>query len=103
MGLEQIQTLFVQQMMGFTGMGTVNGNEVHMGQHLIQAFPVGRLQFGFDLLVQTPPVMVVNGHAEAFYASGDGLADAAHTDNAEPFAGNPVADHECRRPPFPFA
>src|SRR3546814_9399093 len=51
-----------------------------------------------DALVHTLAVVVVDRQAEGLGAAGDSLADAAHADDAEPLAPDPLAEHPGRRP-----
>ena len=83
--------------------GTVHRHDVHAGEHLIQAFPVGRLQPVLDVLVQAVPVVIVDRQPEPPRPAGDGLADPAHAHDAQPLAPYPVAQHPGRGPVLPVA
>jgi hypothetical protein len=45
-------------------MGTVDGNDVHSADHLIKAFPIGRVERFLNLGAQAFAIMVVDLHAE---------------------------------------
>ena len=81
----------------------VDRDDVHPRQHLVEAFPVGRLELLLDRVEDAAAVVVVDRQAEAAGAARQRLADAAHADDAEPLAPEAVAEHEGRAPAVPFA
>ena len=72
-------------------MRAVDRDDVHARQHLVEAFPVGRLQLVLDLLQHAMPVMIVDRQAERLGAARDRLADAAHSDDSETLTGDAAA------------
>ncbi len=81
----------------------VDRDDVHAGQHLVEAFPIGRLQLVLDRRQHAVAVVIVDRQAEGLGAAGDRGADAAHADDAEPLAPDAAAEHPGRRPAGPFA
>ena len=79
----------------------IDRNDVHAGQHLVEAVPVGRLQLVLRLRVDPVAVVIVDRQAEGLGAAGHGGADAAHADDAEPLAADALAEHPGRRPAPP--
>ena len=83
--------------------GAVDRDDVHAGQHLVEALPVGRLQLVLDGGQHALAVVVVDRQAEGLGAARHRGADAAHADDAEPLAPDAPAEHPGRRPAGPFA
>ena len=54
-------------------MRAVDRDDVYVGQHLIQAFPVGGLEFRFDIRVHPIAVVVVDGKPETAGAADSRL------------------------------
>src|SRR5258706_6953542 len=84
-------------------MGAVHRYDVHMGEHLIEAFPIGRPQLFLHGGRNAAAVVIIDGKAERFRAPRHGPPDAAHADNAELFTPNSVAEHPGWRPSSPLA
>ena len=82
-------------------MRAVDRDHVHAGEHLVEAFPVGRLQLLLDGGGDAAAVVVVDRQAEGLGASCQGLADATHADDAQALAGDAAAEHPGRRPAGP--
>src|SRR6202795_2422415 len=82
-------------------MWTIHRDDVHPRQHLVEALPVGRAQFVGDARRHRTAVVVMNLQAECPCPARQGLADAAHADNAEAFSPDAVAEHPGRRPARP--
>ena len=59
MGLHQLQAPGRQKMIRRRRMRTVDGDEVHMSQHLVQAFPIGGFEPFLDLIVDLVSVVVM--------------------------------------------
>ena len=89
-------------MEGAGGVRAVDGYNVHAGQHLVEAVPVGRFQRILDVRMQAAAVVIVDRHAEGLGAPGNGLADPAHADDAEALAPDAAAHHPGGRPAGPF-
>ena len=99
--LHQRQTPRRQEMEGRRRGGAVHRNDVHPGQHLVEALPVGRLELVLDCRRHAVPVVIVDGQAECLGAAGDRRADAAHPHDAEALAPDAPAEHPGRRPACP--
>ena len=84
--LQQLQPAGRQQVIGGRGVRAVDRDDVHPGQHLVQALPVGRLQLVGDARADRLAVVIVDRQAEGLGAAGQGLADAAHADDAQTLA-----------------
>ena len=79
-------------------MRAVDGDDIHPGQHLVEAVPIGRFQLFFDPGPDRLAVVIMDLQAEGFCPARDGLADPAHADDAEALAGQAAAQHPGRRP-----
>src|SRR3984893_19358226 len=90
-------------MIGRGRMRTIDRNDVHAGEHLIERFPVGRFECFLDRGGDGAPVMIVDLQAESLGPVGESLADSAHADDSEPFAADPASKHPGWRPAGPFA
>jgi len=82
---------------------TVDRQDVHPRQHLVQAFPVGRLQLGLDLGAQALAVVIVDLKPEGPRTTGNRLTDPTHAEDAKPAAAQPAAKVRHRRPAGPAA
>ena len=100
---QQIEPARRQQVEGGRRMRAVHRDDVHAGQHLVEAFPVGRLQLLLDAFVYPLAVVVVDREAKGAGAPGDSLADTAHADDAEPLAPDALAQHPGGRPALELA
>jgi hypothetical protein len=83
--------------------GTIDRDDVHARQHLVEALPIGRLEFALDVAMDALAVVIVDGKAEAARALRQRLADAAHADDAHALALQPRAQHRGRAPAGPLA
>ena len=92
-----------EQMIGRRRMRAVDGDDVHAGEHLVEAVPIGCLERLLDLRRHAPAIVIVDLQAEGARPLGDGLADAPHADDAEPLAVDAMAEHPGWRPAVPFA
>ena len=63
---------------------------------------IRRLELLLDLFQHAPAVVIVDLQAERLGAPRDRLADAPHTDDAEPLAEDAMPEHPRRRPAGPF-
>src|SRR5882672_6920846 len=70
-------------MIGGRRVRAIDRDDVHAGQHLVEAFPIGCLQLAFNLRHDTTAVMVVNLQAERTGPAGHRLADPPHAYDAE--------------------
>ena len=80
----------------------VDADDVHAGEHLIEAFPIGRLELGLQRFGHPAPVVVVDGDPEAARPPRDRAADPAHAEDAEPLARDAMTEHRRRAPARPF-
>ena len=71
-------------------------DDVHAGEHLVEAVPISGLERLLDLRRHAPAIVVVDLQAEGARPSGHGLADAPHADDAKPLAVDAVAQHPGR-------
>src|SRR5262249_60758073 len=83
-------------------MRTIDRDDVHAGEHLVEAFPIRCLEFAFNLRDDTTAVMIVNLQAERTCPAGNRLADWSHTDNGEALCTDAVTEHPGRRPTGPL-
>ncbi len=74
-----------------------------MRQHLVEAFPIGRLERVFDVFRDRPAVVVMNRQTKPLGAAGERHADPPHPDDAEPLPPDPVPEHRGRTPTGPAA
>ena len=72
-----------------------------MPEHLVEPFPVRRLDLGFDRGLDAAPIMVVDRHAKSPRALGDRKPNASHADDAKALAVQPHAEHCGGRPALP--
>ena len=102
-GLEQLEAARRQQVIGRRRVRAVDRQDVHMGEHLVEALPERGLEFALGRRVEAPTVVVVHRQAEAPGAARQRPADPAHAQDAEALAPDPVAEHGRRAPALPFA
>ena len=100
-GLQETQPPRRQQVIGAGRVRAVDRDDVDARQHLIEAFPIGRLELLLDVLRDAAPVVIVDLQAERLGAASDRLADASHADDAEPLAEDAVTEHPRGRPSSP--
>src|SRR5690349_13451741 len=79
----------------------IDRHDVHPRQHLVEAFPVGRVELLLDFGRYPPAVVVVDLQSKCARPPGDSLTDPPHTDDAETLAPDPVTKHPGRRPAGP--
>ena len=96
--LHQVDAAGIHQVERRRRVRTIDGHNVHAGQHLVQTVPIGRFQQLLDTRADRFAVVIVNLQAKGLGAAGDRLADAAHADNAQTLACQPAAHHPGRRP-----
>src|SRR5215468_6430880 len=89
-------------MIGGRRVWAIDRDDVHAGQHLVEAFPIGRLQLAFNLRYDTTAVMVVNLQTKRTRPAGDRLADPPHAYDAEALAADAVTQHPGWRPTRPL-
>src|SRR5205823_3026175 len=80
----------------------VHRHDVHPGEHLVEALPIGCLQLLLDLRGDPAAVVIMDLQAEGARPPRDRLTDAAHANDAEPLAPDAVAEHPGWRPAGPF-
>ncbi|MNE04645.1 hypothetical protein D3C80_971820 [compost metagenome] len=97
-GLQPGDAFGRQQVVGVLGGRTVQRDDIHPRQHLVQIVPPGRAQFLGDHVRDRLAVVIVDLHAEGLGAAGQGLADAAHADDAQTLAPQLAAAHPGRAP-----
>ena len=90
-------------MIGRRRVGAIDRDDVHAGEHLIEALPIGGVQFLLDCRRDPATIVIVNFQAEGLGAARHGLADPAQPDNAEPLAPDAVTEHPGRAPAAPLA
>src|SRR5215471_9114148 len=88
-------------MIGGRRVRTIDRDDVHAGQHLVEAFPIGCLELAFDLRYYAAAVMIMNLQAERACPAGDRLSDPSHADDAEALSANAMTEHPCWRPTKP--
>src|SRR6266481_6480326 len=86
-------------MIGGRRVRAIDRDDVHAGQHLVEAFPIGCLQLAFNLRHDTAAVMVVNLQAERTRPAGHRLADPPHAYDAEALSTDAVTEHPGWRQP----
>ena len=101
--LQQLQAPRREQVIGCRRVRAVDRDDVHAGQHLVEALPIGRLQLGLDVRVHPAPVVIMHREAEALGPARHRLADAAHADDAQALAPDAMAQHRGRAPAGPVA
>ena len=84
-------------------MRAIDRDDVHAGEHLVEALPISGVELFLDLGRDLAAVVIVDLQAEGARAPRYRLADAAHADNAEALAPDAVAEHPGRRPAGPVA
>ena len=81
---------------GFRGRRAMQRQKITMGQQAINAVVIGRTEFLIS--GQAAAIVIMDFHIKAARTFGNGLTDAAHTDNAKTFAGN-LGAHQMGRTP----
>ena len=99
---DQLEAARRQQVIGRRRVRAIDRDDVHARQHLVEAFPVGRVELLLDLRRDPAAVVIVDLQAEGARAPRHRLADPAHADDAEPLAPDAVAEHPGRRPAGPL-
>ena len=102
-GFEQFQPPRVHQVIGRGRMRTVDRDDIHPRDHLVEAFPEGGLMLFLDLGAQAAAVVIVDLHAEGPRPPGHGLPDAPHAEDAQTLAADPPPQKRHGRPARPFA
>src|ERR1700733_2013275 len=82
---------------------TIDRDDVHAREHLVEAFPVRRVQLLLDLRRDAAAIVIVNLQSEGVRTARYRLADAAHADDAETLAPDTMAEHPGWAPAGPFA
>ena len=101
--LHQFQAACIQQMERAGGVRAVDCQDIDPRQHLVQTFPIGRLQRLFGIGMQTVAVVVMHLQPEGPRTPRHSLTDPAHPQNTQPFAANPVPHQGRGGPALPFA
>jgi hypothetical protein len=81
----------------------IDRDDVHAHQHLVEAFPVGGVQFLLDARRDAAAVVIVDLQSERLGAARHRLSDAPHADDAQALAPDAVAEHPGRAPAVPVA
>ena len=102
-GTHQLQAGRIEQVVGRGRMRAIHRDDVDLGQHLVEIFPIGRLKLLLDHRVGRFAIVVVDFEAEGAGAARHRLSDAAHADDAEALAENAPPEHPGRRPAGPLA
>ena len=77
-------------------MRAIDRDDVHPGQHLVEAIPIRGLEPALDLLGETLAIVVVNLQPESACTPGDGLPDPPHADDAKLLAVDAMSQHPGR-------
>src|SRR6476646_7250636 len=80
---------------------TIDRDDVHAGEHLIETLPIRRGQLLLDPGRNAAAVVVVDLQPKGAGAARHRLADPPHADDAEPLAPDAVAEHPGGRPARP--
>ena len=99
---EQLQPPRREQVIGPRRVRAIHRYDVHAGEHLVEALPIGGVELFLDLGRHPAAIVVMDLQAEGARAARHRLADPSHADDAEPLAPNAVAEHPGRRPAGPF-
>ena len=89
-------------MIGRRRVRAVDRDDVHAGEHLVEALPISGVELFLDLRRDAAAIVIVDLQAEGAGAARHSLADASHADDAETFAPDAVAEHPGRRPAGPI-
>ena len=84
------------------GVRAVDRQDIHAGNHLVEAFPIGGVKISLQFRAQAFSVVVVDLHPERAGAPSHGLADAAHAQDAKAAATDPAAKVGHGGPALPF-
>ena len=101
LGPQHLQPARRQQVIGRRRVRTIDRHDIHAGEHLVEALPIGRVEVFLDLRRDPAAIVIMDLQAEGAGAARHGLSDAAHADDAETFAPDAMAEHPCRRPAVP--
>lgn len=99
-GLHQGEPPARQEVIGRGRMRAIYRNDIHAGEHPVEAVPIGRIQLLLDALRGGPTVVVVDLETECPGAFRQRIADPAKSDDPEPLAADPLPQHPARRPAF---
>src|SRR5215813_14322884 len=80
---------------------TIDRHDVHACKHLIEAFPIGGVDFFLDPRRHLSTIVIVDLQTEGACAPRYRLTDTAHSDDAQPFAPDAMAEHPGWRPAGP--
>ncbi|MNV29952.1 hypothetical protein D3C71_1212010 [compost metagenome] len=97
-GLQPGDALGRKDVVRILGRRAVQRDDVHPRQHLIQIVPPGRAQFLGDHVRDGFAVVIMDLHPKGLGPAGQGLADAAHADDAQTLAPQLAAAHPGRAP-----
>src|SRR5215469_13509613 len=100
---DQLEPPRRKQMIRRRRVRAIDGNDIHAREHLIEALPIGSVQFFLDLRRDPAAVVIVDFQTEGVRAARHRLTDPAQSDNAEPLAPNAVTEHPGRAPTGPLA
>src|ERR1700753_469137 len=89
-------------MIGRRCMRAINRDDVHPGEHLIEALPIGCVQFFFGSDRHAAAVVIMNFQTKGVRTPRHGLPYPSHADNTEPLAPDTVAEHPGWAPTTPF-
>ena len=90
-------------MVGGRRVRAIDRDDVHPGEHLVEALPIGGLKILGDPRADRRAVVVVDLHAEGAGPAGHRLADPAHADDPKPLSRQSAAHHPCRGPALELA
>src|SRR6516165_3057774 len=90
---DQLEPPRRKQMIRRRRVRAIDRDDVHAGEHLIEALPVRGVQFLFDRRGDATAIVIVDFQAEGLGAARHGLTDPAQPDNAEPLAPDAVTEH----------
>src|SRR5215467_10489282 len=80
-GFHQGEPARGEQMVGCWRMRAVDGDDVHAGEHLVEAVPVGGFEHLLNLRRHAPAIVIMNLEAESPGALRDRLANTSHANN----------------------
>src|SRR5579871_183820 len=99
---DQLEPPGREQVIGRRRVWTIHRDDVHAGEHLIEALPVIGIELFLDARRKPAAVVIVDLQTEGAGPARHGLADAAHADDAEPLAPDALAEHPGRCPSRPI-
>src|SRR5258706_14981435 len=80
---------------------TIDGDDVHAGEHLVETLPISSGELLLDLGRNATPIVVMDLQPEGAGAARHRLPDAAHPNDAQTLAPDAVPEHPSRRPARP--